>query len=141
MKTKKTWEVWNEIIERQPSELSPTELVINRVNTFLFNFECGGWLYNLSPVAGTGEEWTELRETAECVAAVGSLEIAQSLRQVVSIVENASIPKSGTWSEFLAKADPSKKINQMEKVISNEVAELWNKLKEYTQAHFECEHD
>lgn len=141
MKMKKTWEVWNEIIARLPSGLSPTEQVINRVNSFLFNFECGDWLYNLSPAAGTGEQWTELRETAECVAAVGSLEIAQRLRQVVSIVENASIQKSGLWSEFLAKADPSKKINQMENAISDEVSELWDNLKEYTQAHFECERD
>ncbi len=138
---KKTWEVWNEIIERLPSGLTPTEQVVNRVNNFLFNFECGGWLYNLSPAAGTGELWTELRETAECVAAVGGLKIANQLGQVVSIVENTSIQNFGTWSEFVATADPSGKIRQIEDSISDEVDQLWDKLKDYTAAHFECERD
>lgn len=138
---KKTWEVWYEIIERLPSGLTPTEQVVNRVNNFLFNFECGGWLYNLSPAAGTGELWTELRETAECVAAVGSLTIANQLGQVVSIVENAWIQNDGTWGDFVATADPSGKISQIEDAISVEVDQLWDKLKDYTAANFECERD
>ena len=76
----KTWEVWNEIIERLPAGLTPTEQVVNRVNYFLFNFESGGWLYNLSPAAGTGERSIELRDTAECVATVGAPESAHAAR-------------------------------------------------------------
>ena len=87
------------------------------------------------------KSWTDLRETAECVAAVGSLKIAHQLQQVVRIVENASIQDSGTWSEFVATADPSGKIRQIENAISDEVDQLWDKLKDYTAAHFECERD
>lgn len=137
----KMWEVWNEIIERLPSGLSPTEQVVNRLNNFLFNFDCGGWLYNLSPATGTGETWTELRETAECVAAVGDLKTAQQLQQVVRIVETASIQTSGTWSEFLAAMDPSGRIKQIENEISDEIPQLWDKLRDYTAAHFDCERD
>ncbi len=137
----KMWEVWNEIIERLPSGLSPTEQVVNRVNNFLFNFDCGGWLYNLSPATGTGETWTQLRETAECVAAVGDLKTAQQLQQVVRIVETASIQKSGTWSEFLATADPSGRIKQIENEISDQIPQLWDKLRDYAAANFDCERD
>jgi hypothetical protein len=138
---KKTWEVWNEIIERLPAGLTPTEQVVNRVNYFLFNFESGDWLYNLSPSAGTDERWSELRDTAECVAVVGAPEVAQQLREVASIVESAKVQEPGTWSEFLAKADPTQKIGQLEQTISKEIPGLWDKLAEYTLAHFECERD
>lgn len=139
---KKTWEVWNEIIERLPAELTPVEHVVNRVNQFLFNFESGGWLYNLSPSAGAGARWSELRDTAECVAAVGAPEVAQALRDVADITESINVQESRTtWSEYLAKADPSQKIPPLEQMISNEIPRLWDKLAEYTQAHFECEPD
>ena len=138
---KKTWEVWNEIIERLPLGLIPTEQVVNRVNYFLFNFESGNWLYNLSPSAGTDEQWSELRDTAECVAAVGAPEVAQQLRVVASIVESAYVQEPGTWREFLAKADPTQKIGQLEKTIDKEIPGLWDKLTDYTLAHFECERD
>jgi hypothetical protein len=137
----KMWEVWNEIMGRLPSGLSPTEQVVNRVNNFLFNFDCGGWLYNLSPATGTGETWAELPETAECVAAVGDLKTARQLQQVVRIVETASIQTSGTWSEFLATVDPSDRIKQIENEISDEIPQLWDKLRDYTAAHFDCERD
>jgi hypothetical protein len=138
---KKTWEVWNEIIERLRTGLTPTEQVVNRVNHFLFNFESGDWLYNLSPSAGTGERWSELRNTAECVAAVGAPDVAQALREVANIAECANVQDPGTWSEYWAKADPSQRIGQLEQTISNEIPGLWDKLTEYTLAHFECERD
>jgi Domain of unknown function (DUF4375) len=138
---KKTWEVWNDIIERLPTGLTPTEQVVFCVNSFLFNFENGGWLYNLSPSAGWGERWSELRDTAECVAAIGAPEVAQTLRDVASVVESANVQEHGTWDEFLAKADPTQKIDQWEQRISKEIPGLWDKLTEYTLAHFECERD
>lgn len=138
---KKTWQVWNEIIERLPAGLTPTEQVVNRVNCFLFNFESGDWLYNLSPSAGTGQRWSELRDTAECVAALGAPEVAQNLKDVASVVESANVQEAGTWSEYLAKVDPSQKIDQLELTISKEIPGLWDKLAKYTLAHFECERD
>jgi hypothetical protein len=138
---KKTSEVWNAIIEKQPAGLSTTEQVVNRVNYFLFNFECGGWLYKLSPEAGTGPRWTELRDTADAVAAVGSPAVAQKLGEVVKIAESANVQIAGTWSEFLAVADPSQKIEELEADISKEIPGLWEKLAEYTLANFECERD
>lgn len=138
---KKTWEIWNEIIERLPAGLTPTEQVVNRVNSFLFNFETGGWLYNLSPSAGAGERWSELRNTAECVAVIGVADVAEALKELASIVETANVQEPGTWSEYLAKADPSQKIPQIEQMISNAIPKLWDKLTEYTLAQFECERD
>jgi hypothetical protein len=134
---KKTWEVWNEIIERIPTGLTATEQVVNRVNYFLFNFESGDWLYNLSPSAGSGERWTELRSTAECVGAVGAIEVAQILKEVASRAESVNVQEPGTWSEYLAKAG----IDQLEGLISKNIPGLWDKLAEYTLAHFECERD
>jgi hypothetical protein len=136
---RKTWEVWNEIIERLPVGLAETEQVVNRVNAFLFNFESGGWLYNLSPPAGSGQRWSELRDTADFVAAVGSPEVAEALRQVVKIVESANVQEPGKWCEYLAEADPPQKVNELETAISREIPGLWEKLEEYTLAHFECE--
>lgn len=137
---KTTTDVWNDILERSP-DLTPTENVVNRVNKFLFNFENGGWLYNLSPATGWGERWIELRETAEAVAAVGAPDVAQHLRDVVSIVESVNVQELGNWGEFLAQVDPSQKIDQIEKIMSPEIDGLWDKLHEYTLAHFECEPD
>ena len=98
---KTTTEVWNEIIERLPTGLTPTEQVVNRVNYFLFNFECGGWLYNLSPADGTGPQWSELRKTADSVDEVGSPVVARALRKVVEIAERAnlqiSVPGMSSW--------------------------------------------
>ncbi len=138
---KKTWEVWNQIIERLPNGLTPTEHVVNRVNFFLIDFESGGWLFNLSPSAGVGERWTKLRNTAESVAAVGAPEVARALTEVADIVESADVQELCTWGEYLAKADPSKRIPQLERFISNEIPGLWDQLEEYTLAHFECERD
>lgn len=138
---KSTTDVWNDLLERPADELSPTERVVNRVNSFLFNFECGSWLYNLSPSTGTGERWSDLRDTADCVLAVGAPEVAQTLRDVASIVESAPVQEPGTWNEFLAKADPSGRIDQLEGTIKKEIESLWDKLAEYTLAHFECEPD
>lgn len=136
---KTTTEVWNEIIERLPEGLTPTEQLVNRVNYFLFNFECGGWLYNLSPAAGTGQRWSELRDMADSVGEVGSPVVSQAIGEVVKIVERANVQNSGTWDEFLAEADPSQRINELEQTISKEISALWDKLHEYTLAHFECE--
>src|SRR5262249_5365075 len=52
--------IWNAILEKSVSTLSATEHLIKRVNVFLIEFEMGGWLYNLSPAAGSGSEWSEL---------------------------------------------------------------------------------
>ena len=138
---KKTSDVWNDIIDRPADELTPTENVVHRVNKFLFNFETGNWLYNLSPAADAGKQWIELRETADCVAAVGAPDVTQHLRDVVSIVEGGRIQDPGTWNEFMAQVDPSQKNDQIEKTVSKEIPDLWDKLAEYTLAHFECEPD
>ena len=66
---------------------------------------------------------------------------AHQLQQVLSIVENASIHNSGTWREFVATADPTGKIWQIENAISDEIDQLWDKLKDYTGSHFDCERD
>jgi hypothetical protein len=133
-----TWEVWNEIIAKSSAGLTQTEQIVEYVNHFLFNFECGGWLYNLSPEAGDGAEWSRLRTVADCVQIVGAPEVAQTLREVANIVERANIQDEGTWGDFLAQADPEKRIEHLQELISQEIPELWDKLTEYTLAHFEC---
>ena len=137
----KVWQVWNDISERRQADLTANELVVHRVNYFLFSFESGGWLYNLSPTAGSGERWSELRDTAECLAAIGAAEVAEHLREVAGIVERVTIQDAGTWGEFLAKADPFHEIKRLEQTIAREIDETWDRLTEFTVTHFECERD
>jgi hypothetical protein len=84
---KKTWEVWNELLEKPA--LTGVELNVKRVNVFLIDFENGPWLYNISPEASAGRQWSDLRETANAVDAIGAPAVARLVHEIADIVEKA----------------------------------------------------
>jgi hypothetical protein len=136
---KKVWEVWNELLEKPLSKLTKTEGIVRRVNIFLVDFEMGSWLYNLSPEAGSGRTWTELRATADSVTAIGARSVARGLRDIADIVERGDAQKPGTWAEFLSEVDPANRIPDEEKKISAKLKGVRDKLTEFTLRHFKCE--
>ena len=138
---KKTSDVWNEILEKPPSKLSLVEQNVKRTNIFLFEFECGGWLYNLSPASGVGNDWVELRETAKSIGAVGGASVGRQVLRIASIVERLEIQQATVWGEFLSAVSPNGEIEKIEKLITAETEDLWDKLKDYTVRHFKCKRE
>jgi hypothetical protein len=135
----KTWEVWNSLLGKTTDSMTEVERHVNRVNIFVCDFENGSWLYNIAPGAGEGSVWTALCELATSVAAIGVPIVAGHLVEIAEILEQTDVQVPGTWEDYLAAADPKKRVAALYELISDELREINRKLEEFTLAHFECE--
>jgi hypothetical protein len=135
----KTWEVWNSLLGKTTDSMTEVERHVNRVNIFVCDFENGSWLYNIAPGAGEGRAWTALRQLATSVTAIGVPTVAGHLLEIAETLEQTDVQIPGTWADYLAVADPKKRVAALYELVSDEVPEVWGKLEEFTLAHFECE--
>jgi hypothetical protein len=134
----KVWEVWNSLLGKSDDSMTEAERHVNRVNIFVVDFENGSWLYNISPEWGEGPVWTRLRELVSSLAVLGVSRVASYLKEILEIVERTDNQVLRTWADYLAAADPSKRIAALHELISEDLPIVWAKLEEYTLAHFEC---
>jgi hypothetical protein len=138
---KKACEIWKELLQKPSTALRDLERNAKRVHVLLCDFESGSWLYNISPATGQGQQWSELRETANSVAAIGDSSVARLLHEIADIVEKADVQKPGTWDQFLSAADPSKRINELERLISDELDKVRLKLEEFSLQNLACDRE
>lgn len=141
-----TWQVWNDIIEKSQTTgaaaLTAPERIVLLVNNFLIDFENGalsGFLYNASPTASHGSDWSVLRDTTEALVCIGEGEVAALVQRAHTAVQATPNLGPTTWSEFLATLRPVGVVEQLHNEISHLIPGVWQSLCDFTASHFGTE--